>query len=170
MQINVSQLLQEPVGTIRDYRVNEIIDIAGDGKDCLVQGDIRLLRTNRSIVVKGVLHTDPELSCSRCLGPFPCPLSLNIEEEYVPTIDVVSGAPLPVPEEPGAFVIDEHHLLDLNEAIRQYALTVIPMKPLCRQDCAGLCQNCGHNLNQGPCNCPPQEIDPRWSKLIKLVK
>ena len=78
MQINVSQLLQAPVGTIRDCQVNEIVDIAGDGKGCLVQGDIRLLRTNRSILVKGVLHTDAELSCGRCLGPFPCPLSLNI--------------------------------------------------------------------------------------------
>jgi uncharacterized protein len=75
---------------------------------------------------------------------------------------------LPSPEEPSAFTIDEHHILDLTEGIRQYALMAIPMKPLCNKDCAGLCQKCGQNLNQGKCNCPAEEIDPRWSKLAGL--
>ncbi|MBA7688765.1 hypothetical protein ES703_97254 [subsurface metagenome] len=74
-----------------------------------------------------------------------------------------------MPEEPGCFTIDEHHILDLTEAIRQYALLAIPMKPLCRGDCAGLCPNCGHNINQGPCDCSPQETEPRWSELSKLT-
>jgi len=96
-------------------------------------------------------------------------LTLNIEDEYFPTTDVVSGASLPLPGEPGCFTIDEHHILDLTEAIRQYALLAVPMKPLCRGDCAGLCPNCGHNLNQGPCDCLPQKVDPRWSELNKLA-
>jgi uncharacterized protein len=96
-------------------------------------------------------------------------MTLNFEEEYLPTIDAVSGAPLPLPEEASTFTIDEHHILDLTEAIRQYALLAVPMKPLCRKECAGLCPNCGKNLNQGPCDCPAQNIDPRWSKLTKLL-
>jgi uncharacterized protein len=80
---------------------------------------------------------------------------------------VVGGVPLPLPDEPGCFTIDERHILDLTEAIRQYTLLAIPMKPVCKTNCAGLCPNCGHNLNYGPCNCPPQEVDPRWSKLIE---
>ena len=169
MQINVSQLLQASVGTTRDYDMSEIVDVAGDGNGRLVQGEIRLLRTHRSILVKGALRTETELTCGRCLSLFRCPLALNVEEEYIPTVDVVSGAPLPPPEEPSSFTIDEHHVLDLTEAIRQYALLAIPMKPLCRKDCAGLCQNCGQNLNQEPCDCPVQETDPRWSELIKLL-
>ena len=82
---------------------------------------------------------------------------------------MTSGSLLSLPDEPGCFTIDEHHILDLTEAVRQYALLALPMKPLCRQDCAGLCPTCGHNLNQGGCGCPPQGPDPRWSGLNKLL-
>ena len=169
MQINVSQLLQEPIGSTRDYQINEVADVAGDGKGCLVQGEVRLLRTQRSILAKCALSTEVELTCSRCLSLFRYPLTLNLEEEYLPTIDVVSGAPLPLPEEFSGFTIDEHHIIDLTEATRQCTLLAIPMKPLCHKDCAGLCQNCGHNLNQGRCDCPTQRTDPRWSELTKLL-
>ena len=94
---------------------------------------------------------------------------MNIEEEYFPVTDAVSGVVLPLPEEPDSFTIDEYYILDLTEAVRQYALMVIPMKPLCREDCAGLCPGCGSNLNQGPCGCPPVEADPRWSVLSKMT-
>ena len=166
MQINVSQQLKEAIGSIRSYQVSEIVDIDGSSA---VQGEVRLLRTNRGILAKATLHTEVKVTCSRCLSPFNCPVTLNIEEEYFPTTDVVSGISIPLPDEPGCFTIDEHHVLDLTEAIRQYALLAIPMKPLCCQDCAGLCPHCGHNLNQGPCDCLPQQIDPRWSELNKLA-
>jgi uncharacterized protein len=167
MQINVSQLLQEPIGATRDYQINEVADI-DDNKGCLVQGECRLLRTQRSILAKCTMSTEVELTCSRCLSLFRHPMTLKFEEGYLPTVDVVSGMPLPSPEE-GAFTIDEHHILDLTEAICQYTLLAIPMKPLCHKDCAGLCSNCGHNLNQGRCNCPTQSTDPRWSELTKLL-
>jgi len=154
MQINVSQQLKEPIGSVRNYEVSEVVDIA-DGSS-LVQGDVRLVRTNRGILAEGRLHTEVEVACSRCLNSFSCPLNLAIEEEYFPTTDVVSGAWLPLPEEPGCFIINEQHILDLTEALRQYALLAIPMKPLCREDCAGLCPICGHDLNQGPCGCLSQ--------------
>ena len=139
------------------------------GSNSLVQGEIELMRTARSILARGRLHTEVELTCSRCLSLFSCPLTLNIEEEYFPTIDVVTGASVPLPDEPDSFTIDEHNIIDLTEAIRQYALLAIPMKPLCREDCAGLCPTCGGNLNQSSCNCLPKPVDPRWSKLLELA-
>ena len=169
MQINVSQLLQEPIGALRDYKVNEVIDIKGDGAGSQVEGDCRLLRTPRSILATCSMKTDVELTCSRCLGQFIHHLNLNFEEEYIPTVDVATGTPLPPPEEASTFTIDEHHILDLTEAVRQYSLLAIPMKPLCSEDCAGICQNCGKNLNQGSCGCPKQYTDPRWSELTKLL-
>ena len=169
MHINVAQLLQATVGTTRDYQVSESVDVAGDGSARLVQGEVELLRTPRSIVAKGALHTDVELTCSRCLSQFTYKITLNFEEEYIPTVDVLSGAPLPPPEEAGAFTIDGHHVIDLTEAIRQYTVLAIPMKPLCKEECAGLCPGCGQNLNQETCDCPAQEIDPRWSELTKLL-
>jgi len=168
-QINVAQLLKRPIGSLRKYEVSGSIDILGDGAGSAVQGEVRLMRTDRGILVKGTLHTKVGVTCSRCLGLFSCPLTLNIEEEYFPTVDVDSGARLPLPDEPGSFAINEQHVLDLAEAIRQYALMIIPMKPLCREDCAGLCPTCGHNLNQGACACPPKRPDSRWSELSELA-
>jgi len=167
VQINVSQQLKEPIGAIRDYRVSEIVDIV-DGST-LVQGEIRLMRTDRSILTKGTLRTEIERTCSRCLDLFTCPLTLNIEEEYIPSTDIFTGASLPLPDEPGWFTIDENNVLDLTEAIRQYALLATPMKPLCREDCAGLCPTCGCNLNQAPCNGHSKPVKPYWATLSKLV-
>ena len=167
MRINVSQQLKSSIGSIRNYEVSEVVSIAGG--DSMVEGKVTLVRTDRGILTEATLHTEVEVTCSRCLSLFDYPLTLSIGEEYFPITDVVSGISLSLPEEPGCFTIDEHHVLDLTEAIRQYALLAIPMKPLCGQDCAGLCPTCGHNLNQGPCDCLPQQADPRRSKLNKLA-
>ncbi len=167
VQINVSQQLKAPIGSTRNYEVNETVDIAGGSS--LVQGELRLMRTDRSILAKGTLQTEIELTCSRCLSLFSCPLTLNIGEEYFPTTDVVTGDSLSLPDEPSGFTIDEYNILDLTDAIRQYALMALPMKPLCREDCAGLCPTCGCNLNQASCNCRPKPVDSRWPELSKLV-
>lgn len=166
VQINVSQLLQAPIGSARSYKVDEIVDLADGNRP--VRGEIQLMHSDRSILVKGRLDTAVELTCSRCLSLFSCPLSLDIEEEYFPTTDVLTGASLPPSsDEPSSFTIDEHNILDLTEAMRQCVLLVTPMKPLCGPQCAGLCPTCGANLNQSPCSCPPKPADPRWSKLMK---
>ena len=168
MDMNVSQLLRDPIGSTRDYQIDETVDITGDGKSQKIQGKCHMLRTGRSILVKCALNTEVELMCSRCLGRFRHPLKIKFEEEFLPTIDAQSGAPLPQPEEASVFTIDEQHILDLTEAIRQYSLLAIPMKAHCKKECAGLCPSCGKNLNEGKCTCPTQDTDPRWSKLAEL--
>ncbi|MDP2931624.1 MAG: DUF177 domain-containing protein [Chloroflexota bacterium] len=170
MQINVAQLLKATIGTTRDYEIDGAVDITGDGVERQVKGEVTLTRTNRGILVQGTLHTELEYTCSRCLAPFTLPLTFTVQDEYFPAIDVSTGVPVCLPDEPGCFTIDEHHIIDLTEAIRQYAILAIPMKLLCREDCAGLCPTCGRNLNQGACGCPTQETDPRWAKLVKLAE
>jgi uncharacterized protein len=167
MQIDVSQLLKGHVGFTRDYDVDEVVDISG--ADSIVKGEVTLIRTDTGILAKGTLYTDVEVTCSRCLMPFSCPLTLHIEEEYFPTVDVLTGEQLGEPEDSESFNIDEYQVLDLSEAIRQYGVTALPMKPLCRENCAGLCTECGKNLNLGACDCPQQEIDSRWAKLKELL-
>ncbi len=169
MQINVSQLLQESIGSTREYEINAPAEIIGDGKEYNVRGKCRLLRTQRSILVKCALDAEVELTCSRCVSRFRYPLKIKFEEEYLPTVDIHSGSPLPAPEEASAFTIDERHTIDLTEAIRQYSVMTLPMKALCDEDCAGLCPKCGQNLNQGKCDCPAEDTDPRWVKLSKLL-
>jgi uncharacterized protein len=168
MDMNVSQLLRDPIGSTRDFKIDEQIDILGDGKSHRIKGACNLIRTQRSILAKCRLNTEVELTCSRCLGQFHQPLRIKFDEEFFPTIDILSGMALPPPEESSSFTIDEHHILDLTEAVRQYALLAKPMKPLCKKDCSGLCPTCGKNLNEGKCDCPDDNIDPRWSKLAEL--
>jgi uncharacterized protein len=166
MQINVSGLLKSALGSKLNYRVSDEVNISG--ADSPIEGEVWLTRTDRGILVKARLNTELRVTCGRCLGMFSYPVPVNFEEEYFPVVDVVNGRSLSLPDEPGCFTIDEHHILDLTEAVRQYALLALPMKLLCRQDCAGLCPTCGRNLNQGACDCPPQGLDPRFSKLGKL--
>jgi hypothetical protein len=58
----------------------------------------------------------------------------------------------------------------LTEAVRQYRVMAEPMQLLCKPDCLGLCPHCGYNLNQGPCGCPRQDVDERWSALTELAE
>jgi uncharacterized protein len=168
LEINVSQLMKSTIGSQREYDFDDLVDILDLGVGTRVKGQVRLTRTNRGILVQGKLSTKIPLECSRCLEVFDLPLSFELEEEYFPVIDVNSGTALEIPDDGGNLVIDEHHLLELNEAVRQNALLSIPMKPLCKNNCAGICTECGANLNEKKCGCLNNKIDPRWSKLIKL--
>lgn len=152
MQVNVAQLLKSPIGAERSYPVDELVEINDD--DIRVRGDIKLIRTDRGILASANLKTEIEVECSRCLEPFLYPANVRFEEEYFPTIDVISGLSIEIPEEQAvAFTIDKRHIIDMDEAIREYAILDVPMKPLCREDCAGLCPGCGQNLNTGKCVC-----------------
>jgi uncharacterized protein len=167
VQINVSQQLKATIGEVRNYEVDGSVSIEGSGID--VKGDVRLMRTDRGILARGVMNADIELTCSRCLSRFHQHLKMEIEEEFFPTIDVNTGTAVSLPEETDCFTIDENNILDLTDAVRQYAVMNMPIKPLCTENCAGLCPTCGANLNKGDCGCPAKPVDPRWNGLRKLV-
>jgi uncharacterized protein len=125
----------------------------------------------QSVLVRGRLNTSVELVCSRCLEPFALPVRISLEEEFRPTIDIVTGATLPLlSEEEMATLIDAHHILDITEVVRQNILLAIPPYPVCRSKCAGLCPRCGKNWNEGPCDCREDEIDPRMQVLKQLLE
>ncbi len=165
MYINVAQLLKEPVGSTRHYKVDEFI---GADDALHVQGEVTLTQTNRSVLVQGAMTAQGHGTCSRCLEPADISVTFNLEDEYFPSIDIVSG--LPLPRNPDNLMLDESHVLDLNEALEQYLVGAMPMKVLCQPDCAGICPTCGQNLNQGSCSCTGQVRDSRWSKLVSLKK
>ena len=154
MEMNVAQLLKAPIGAGRGYDLSGVVNL--DGCESLAEGGVELVRIDRGILARGDFHLEIEATCSRCLGVYRCPVRFHFEEEYLPVIALVGGRSQPAAKEPG-FVIDEHNILDLTEAVRQYALLEMPMKPLCSEDCLGLCPTCGRNLNIGPCACVPQE-------------
>lgn len=157
MEVNIAQLMKSSIGAERHYDVDEALKI--DGEEVSVKGKIKLVRTDRGILTTGLLDAVLKIECNRCLQLFDCPVDIRFEEEYFPSIDVVTGLDIEIPKDhPVSFTIDEHHIINFDEAIKQYAILAKPMKPICRADCRGLCPTCGKNLNEGPCGCP-QEID-----------
>ena len=150
MRFNVEQQLKSPMGSSHSYRVEESVNLTSQDS-YLLCGEVKLMHTDRGIMAQGNLETMVEVVCSRCLSAFHLPLHLEFEEKYSPISKAASG--MASPEENGTFIIDESHILDLSEAVRQNIFLATPMKPLCRAECAGLCPYCGHNLNQDSCGC-----------------
>jgi len=168
MQYNVAQLLKEPTGSSRSYQLDEILGGVERFANRL-SGSVRLLKTHQGVLAVGRLDVAAILVCGRCLSEYPLNLSFSFEEEFFPTVDVNTGSGVSVPDGSEEVLIDESHTLDLTEVVRQYIITNLPMKPLCRTECGGLCQNCGANLNLQDCQCGKLPIDPRWGGLAGLL-
>ena len=171
MYYNVAQLLKEPVGSTRQYRLDQTLHPADRDSYISAQGQLSLMRTDRGIWLNAQLDAMVWSACSRCLSRYPCPVGIVMAEEFFPTVDVGTGQSLQVPEwNEGSFTIDRQHVLDLTEAVRQHIITNQPMKPLCLPDCLGLCSTCGANRNQHPCSCEGESTDPRWAPLNQLLR
>jgi uncharacterized protein len=168
MQFNVAQLLKEPTGATRKYEIEESLD---DLDPALViqepiRGQVKFTKIPSGVLVTGDLETVLEVNCNRCLEPFDQSVRIELEEEFRASTDVRTGVRLPRAEEADeATFIDEKHIIDLSEVVRQAFLLNLPTTPLCRSDCKGLCPICGLNLNEGQCDCPEETIDPRWDAL-----
>jgi uncharacterized protein len=104
-------------------------------------------------------------TCSRCLRELEWPVEIEIEEEALPSIDMVSGLPVDVESEPDAFRLTDHHELELEGEVREAVQLAEPIAPLCREDCPGLCIECGQELAGGPHDHVTVEIDPRLEVL-----
>jgi uncharacterized protein len=171
VQFNVSQLMREPTGSRRQYSVDDTFLPQEDAPvQVRVRGPVELLRTHRGILARARLQSEGQGECARCLNQVGLPVTLEIEDEFLPTVDPVSGARLPNSDEPGTFPIDAHHTLDLTDSVRQAWVVTMPMRLLCRDDCAGLCPTCGADLNGGACGCAAGPIDPRWVALAALPR
>jgi len=136
LSFNVAQLEKGQIGDTREYELDD--PLAFDEQEIRVKGNVKFTRTNRSILVTADLKTALPLECCRCLGQYACPLDVKFEEEFFPMLDVTSGLPVDVEDEAENFTVDDYHVLDLTEAIRQYVILAQPMKPLCRTDCPGI--------------------------------
>ena len=174
MIYNVAQLLKAPAGTVQRVELDDDDDLElKDGEATLagpVSGQVRLHRTNQGVFVDGKVHVPVQLECTRCLKTMTTDLDFPLREQFYPTVDVTTGVPLPAPNDELAFPIDHNHLLDLREAIRQNLVVALPMTALCKEDCAGLCAQCGKDLNEGPCDCQPETTDARFAALRELLE
>jgi uncharacterized protein len=169
---NVAQLLKSPTGSRRSYQVDDPFYLSLDSEvraSGPIQGNLKLLKTVSGVMLTGSLTMSVELPCCRCLQPFAVEVRLTPEDEFLPRVDLNTGAPLcALPEDP-ILLIDEHHLLDPTELLNQLVALSIPIQPICDPACPGICPHCGKALREGPCSCEDEILDPRLQPLKELL-
>lgn len=169
---NVAQLLKEGIGATRQIQISgDLLDIDEYNMGPThVEGQALFLRTETGILVTAHVCVNLVQVCRRCLELTRREICFDLEEEFVPSIDIRTGLRLPIADKDSPeLVIDEHHILDLTEVLRQHVVINGVGFGLCREDCKGLCPQCGHNLNLGPCRCMSSDIDPRLAILGQLL-
>lgn len=171
LALNVAGLLGSTPGTTRRYPVADLrLDL---GDDLLlaepIVGSIKLTRTNRGLLVDSALTTALVERCGRCLTPVHVPLEIELHEEALPTVDLASGQPIDLSDEPEGLRIDDKHVLDLEPPVRDAIGLAEPMNVLCRAGCLGLCPECGRDLNLEP-HRHERALDPRLAPLAGLTK
>ncbi len=172
MRYNVAQLLKEPTGSTRSVELDQGLAQAPASRPGFADslgGRVQLLRTHQGLLVRGNVKARMSLACSRCLNEFVGATQLALEEEFFPRVDVNTGQRMTLPSDTEGTIIDANHVLDLTEVLRQYVIAAQPVKPLCRANCAGLCQECGVDLNQENCTCGAGPRDHRWDALADLL-
>jgi len=134
----------------------------------LVEGEVELTHGGSSISARGWLRVPVRLECSRCLTDFVHVLEIAVNEECALEQVDTPEAQLIARGKEGQIPILNEDDLDLSELVRQLVAMGLPSRPLCREDCAGLCPHCGRELGSGTCQCNKDEPDPRWSALRDL--
>lgn len=110
------------------------------------------------IEIKARIVTKIELNCSRCLDAFIYPIDIDIEERFTNDIDL---------QEEGIMFVDGD-TLDITEITENCIVSTLPIKRLCKEDCKGLCAECGVNKNVDGCSCLDYDVDIRLAKLREL--
>jgi uncharacterized protein len=118
--------------------------------------------------LEGTVQTVLELTCSRCLEPYRMPVDAAFDVRYLPALEATADGEREVAEEDLDTSVYRDDQIDLNEVLREQFYLGMPMKPLCREDCAGLCPQCGINRNTGSCSCATEFEDPRLAPLRGL--
>jgi uncharacterized protein len=163
MMIRVSELTRdgllvegaEQFGSVfgdRSWRLERVsLHLAPDGTEVLVQGEIRA--------------TVPQ-ECGRCLATFPARVTAHVDLRVSPRPASADSVELGADDLDMDFYVDDQ--LDLDSLIATETTLALPMKPLCRDNCRGLCPVCGGNRNDVPCECHERPPDPRLAVLKTL--
>ncbi len=166
MRLNLSHLPESGLEFNVELDAHEV-DMTGTDAD--LGGNLRLqgrvLKAGEEMVLDGVLRGVFSLTCSRCLKQFVQAFEFPVSATYVQTAERPPGALAEVAFDDDtriAFLGDE---IDLISGIREDLMLNIPLKPLCSENCRGLCAQCGANLNEEECGCAQEPGDPRLAAL-----
>ncbi len=167
MKINISNLSQ---GT-HDYELSKSATDLGLAEDFLgdVTARVMLEKSSRQILLRAHIAANAVFHCDRCLEEFRKEITPTLQTLYVWN---AADEPGKEDEEVRALPPDAN-MIDISADVREIVVLNVPLKLLCKEECAGLCQHCGKNLNNaanGECDCAPNEIDPRWNKLAGFAE
>lgn len=104
----------------------------------------------------------------RCLVPQAMPIDITVEREFVAEERMAANAENELSPDDLNVDLLQGDKLDLTEIAREEILLALPQQFFCREDCKGLCEKCGADLNLKDCECGGEEIDPRWAALKNL--
>jgi uncharacterized protein len=161
LRLNVGFLLHKNVGYSRNFdfdckaiRIGDELDVSE------LKGSLHLTRTSQGMYAQGRLQANINLECVRCLTSFDQPLRVDVDDLFIYPPEEASDPLLSIPES---------GILDLNPLLREYLLLDVPIQSLCREECKGLCSECGSNLNESECDHSQVDIDPRLETLKTLL-
>jgi uncharacterized protein len=163
----VAGLLAEPPGERRIYPIHGATIPLPDGLRLAepLEGQVEIARTNRGVLVRSTLSTAIEGTCARCLRDIEVPMTVHVEEEVLPSVDLGSGLPVDTASEPDVARLTDHHELELGSLVGEAISLAEPIAPLCEADCPGLCPTCGTRLGPGHAAHEEETVDPRLEVL-----
>lgn len=134
----------------------------------IARASLKIFKYKKKVIIDGTVQITVSLLCSRCLSEFPYPVKISFNEEYNPAEEAAEDEEkeLSVKELDLSYYSNDE--IDLKELIKEQILLSVPMKPLCAEECRGICSTCGKDLNKGACQCKSEEVDPRLAPLQKL--
>ncbi|HKU76478.1 MAG TPA: YceD family protein [Pyrinomonadaceae bacterium] len=144
--------------------VDERISLSGPAT---VSGKVRL--AGNEVFVNGHVETRAQVECDRCLQPVEIPVNADFALEYITGSEYESSGVAELTEEEMSVAVFDGKALDVDEIVKEQILLAVPTRMLCREDCKGICPECGTDRNTGDCNCATNDTDPRWAALKKLI-
>ena len=136
--------------------------------------EINLLRTGPNVDCQGEVLCEYHPECGRCLKVFDARLEVPFHLTLAPLYESDRQLKLEQKEEVELVMEDlefayyEGDRFNLGNIIREQVLLAFPLQPLCDAACKGLCQRCGKDWNEGPCDCQDRQEDSRWAQLKAL--
>jgi uncharacterized protein len=160
-------LLAEPYGTERRYEIHGATVPLPDDLRLVepLDGQVRITRTNRGVLVDAKIATAIAGTCVRCLRDIEIPMTVEIHDEALPVVDVTSGQPVDTTAEPDVTRLTNHHELNLGTLAAEAISLEEPIAALCEEACPGLCVECGLRLGPDHVEHEVDEIDPRMAAL-----
>ncbi len=172
MQIEVENLTAVATPFAHTYRAEEV-ELEEEGAQVVADASVEggASRKGEEVRLRGVIRTEVELLCARCAAPQRAPLAVEFDTSFIPqAVEAVKAENVELQAEDLILSAYEGDAVDLDELVREQLLLALPTRHLCRDDCKGLCQKCGANLNENHCSCEQGETDPRWAALADLKK